>query len=325
MNKKQIILPIAALTLLILIGSYFFLKSPTDEAITATGMVEITQANLTPKVSGYLVERNFKEGDRVEKGDILAKLDKTDLSLQYLQTVAAQQSAQAKLNDLLAGARGAEIVSFDAAMTAAGENRNKAASDYARFEKLHQSGAISAQSLDNYRVALASAEGNYKQAEAAYRLALEGNRTDTIESQKYLVEQSRAATEAAHSLLKDTEVKSPISGKVLSKNYEVGEFIAAGSPIATLGDLSDCWVKIYIPSPLLGKIFINQEAEIRIDSYPDKVFQGKIKEIATEAEFTPRQTITKNERANLVFAVKITMDNSEGIFKPGMPAEIRIP
>ena len=323
MNKKISILILISLVLLA--GTaYYFLNRPVDSAITGTGMIEITQADLTPKVSGYLVERNFKEGDQVEKGQIIARINKVDLALQYNQTVAAYQAAQSKLDDLLAGSRRDEILSYEAAMIAAQENRDKAASDYERFEKLYQSGAISAQNLDNYRVALTTAEGTLKQNQASYRVAILGTRTDAISTQRHVVEQSKASMEAAQALLNDTDVKSPISGRILSKNYEVGEFISAGAPIATLGDLSDCWVKIYVPSNLLGNIRLGQEAEVRIDSFPSKVFKGIIRDIATEAEFTPRQTITKGERATLVFAVKVYVENPESVFKPGMPADVRI-
>ena len=323
MNKKYLVIIVVVIAILAG-GTYYFLR-PVDQAITATGMIEITQADLTPKVSGYLVERRFKEGDLVTKNQIIAVINKTDLTLQYLQTVGTYESAQSKLNDLLAGSRNAEIASYQAGMIAAQNSYDKAVTEYQRYDKLYQSGGISAQALENYRLGVTNAAGQLKQSRSAYELALEGSRTDAIESQRHIVEQTKAAMEAAKSLLNDTEVKSPLTGRVLSKNYEVGEFVAAGSPIATIGDLSDCWVKIYVPSTMLGKVRLDQEAEVRIDSYPNKVFKGKVKEIATEAEFTPRQTITKNERANLVFAVKVYLDNPEGIFKPGMPAEVRIP
>ncbi len=305
-------------------GAYFFLRR-TDPAITATGMVEVTQADLTPKVGGYLVQRNFREGDEVKKDTVLARIDKTDYQLAYLQAQGAYQSAVSKLKDLEAGSRDAEIASYAASMNAARLTLEKTTSDYSRFAKLYQSGAISQQELDNYRLAMTSAEGNYKQAVSGYQLAVEGSRVDAIEAQRHTVEQQDAALQSAQAQLGYTDVKSPLSGRVLSKNYEAGEYVQPGSPLATIGDLSDCWVKIYVPSTLLGRVRFDQAAEVRIDSYPGKVFIGKVKEIATQAEFTPRQTITKDERANLVFAVKVYVDNPDGIFKPGMPAEVRLP
>ncbi len=325
MDKRRKLIIAAAIFLTVVgAGAYFFFQRP-DRAITATGMIEVTQSDLTPKVGGYLVERNFKEGDQVTKEAILARIDKTDYRLAYLQAEGAYKSALAKLKDLEAGSRGAEIASYAAAMNATRLSMEKASSDYQRFSRLYQSGAISQQELDNYRLAMTTSQGNYQQAASAYQLAVEGSRTDAIEAQRHTVEQQKAALDAAKAQLGYTDVKSPLSGRILSKNYEAGEFVQAGAPLATIGDLSDCWVKIYVPSTLLGRVRFDQQAEVRIDSYPGKVFQGTVKEIATQAEFTPRQTITKDERANLVFAVKVYIDNKDGVFKPGMPAEVRLP
>lgn len=322
-NKKVII---AILAIFALLAALFFIFKPaTDKAITATGMVEITQADLTPKVGGYLVKRDFTEGSEVKAGETIAQIDKTDYQLNFQQTIAAYQSSLSKLDDLQAGSRSAEIASQLALLNATQDAMAKAVSDYNRFSTLYEQGAISAQQLDNYRVAMTGSQGNYKQAAAAYQLALEGSREDTIKAQQHAVEQMDYAMQAAKTNLEHTNVRAPINGRVLSKNYEVGEFIQPGAPIATIGDLTDCWVKIYVPSTLLGKVSLDQKAEVRIDSYPDKIFTGHVKEIATQAEFTPRQTITKDERANLVFAVKVAVDNSDGIFKPGMPAEVRLP
>lgn len=324
MNNKKIPVVIAFIVLL-LVAMFLLFRPQNDSAVTATGMIEITQADLTPKIGGYLVARDFKEGTQVTAGQIIAQIDRTDYELSYKQAVAAYQSAVSKLDDLKAGSRPAEISSQSALLNATRDAMEKAQSDYERFSQLYKQGAISAQQLDNYRVAMTTSEGNYKQAAAAYQLALEGSREDAINAQRHIVEQMQYAMQSAKTNLEHTNVKAPITGRVLSKNYEEGEYLQPGAPIATIGDLSDSWVKIYVPSTMLGKITLDQQAEVRIDSFPDRVFTGKIKEIADQAEFTPRQTITKDERANLVFAVKVALDNSESIFKPGMPAEVRIP
>ena len=117
---------------------------------------------------------------------------------------------------------------------------------------------------------------------------------------------------------------SPVNGVVLTKNYEVGEYVSAGMSVLTVVDLSDCWVRVYVPSDVLGVIKVGQECSVKIDAYPDRTFTGKIKEISDSAEYTPRNSITKRERANLVFAVKVALPNEEGIFKPGMVADVLI-
>ena len=322
-NQKKIFVVGAILFLLAIL--FFVFHSKTDSTVTATGMIEITQANLTPKVGGYLIKRNFTEGSEVKAGEIIAQIEQTDYQLNLQQARAAYQSAVAKLDDLQAGSRTAELSAQLALLNASKDAMDKAISDYQRFSVLYRQDAISAQQLDNYRVAMTNSQGTYKQMAATYQLALEGNRIDTIKSQRHIVTQMDYAMQSAEINLEHTNVKAPINGRVLSKNYEIGEYIHPGAPLATIGNLSDCWVKIYIPSTLLGKVRLDQEAQIKIDSYPDRTFFGHIKEIANQAEFTPRQTITKDERANLVFAVKVALDNNEGIFKPGMPAEVILP
>jgi HlyD family secretion protein len=290
-----------------------------------TGMVEATQADITPKIGGYLVRRDFEEGGEVRAGQVVASIDRTDYELALMQAKEARNSARARLDDLKAGSRADEEASLAAALDVAERSMRKAAADFERFERLYAEGAISAKQLDDYRLAKDSGIGVYKQAGAAYRLALDGSREDLVRAQEHTAAQLQYAVQAAESDLAHTELKSPIDGRVLSKNYETGEFVQPGAPVATVGDLSDCWVKIYVPSTYLGRIKLGQEAMVRIDSHPGRVFVGKIRQIADKAEFTPRQTITKSERANLVFAVKVGLDNQEGIFKPGMPAEVALP
>ena len=99
--------------------------------------------------------------------------------------------------------------------------------------------------------------------------------------------------------------------------------ILVGSAVlATVADLSDCWVKIYLPSTVLGRVKLGSSAEVRVDSFPDRAFQGRVRKISDKAEFTPRQSLTTEERANLVFAVEVSVDNPDGVLKPGMPADV---
>ena len=119
-------------------------------------------------------------------------------------------------------------------------------------------------------------------------------------------------------------IASPLDGLVLTKNFEDGEYVNAGAAIATVGNMQDCWVKIYVASTQLGQIKVGQQTDVMIDSFPGKVFSGTIKEISQNAEFTPRQSITQRERANQVFAVKVQIDNSDDSLKPGMPADVVI-
>jgi len=120
----------------------------------------------------------------------------------------------------------------------------------------------------------------------------------------------------------DTVLAAPLGGVVLSKNYEEGEFLPPGAVLATVADLSDCWVKVYLPSTVLGRVKAGGAADVRVDSFPDRVFRGKVRAVSDRAEFTPRQSLTTEERANLVFAVEVAVENPESLLKPGMPADV---
>lgn len=124
--------------------------------------------------------------------------------------------------------------------------------------------------------------------------------------------------------LADTVVKAPRAGTVTTRAREAGEYVAPGTPLFTIADLSTVFLTIYVPEPSLGKIALGQEADVSVDGMPERSFRGQVTKIAEEAEFTPKNVQTQDARAQLVFAVDITIENSEGVFKIGMPADARI-
>lgn len=317
---------IAAIIILLLAGSVTVYKlyfNKTD-GITATGTIEVTRADITPKTSGYLKELKIVEGDSVKRGQVVATISRPDLEAQKLRDEAALAKAVAQLRDLEKGARNQEIVEARGSAAGASAVYEKAKADFDRYRTLHQQGAISAQQLDAARSAYEVAANNLASATARASLVEEGSRQDAIEAQRLEVERSKVVVELAKTALDDTILTSPLDGLVLTKNYEPGEFVNAGTAVATIGDMKDCWVKIYVSSTQLGLIKVGQQVDVKVDSFPDRVFKGQIKEISQNAEFTPRQSITQHERANLVFAVKVKVANDEMILKPGMPADVVI-
>lgn len=322
MNKKVII---GLLILIVLIGAAGYkLYAPREEGITATGTIEVTKADIMPKVGGYISELTIKEGDKVEKGQVILKIDRPDIKAQVLRDEAALDKAKVQLKDLEKGSRSQERSEAIAAVDSAQALFVKAKTDYERYNSLYQSGAISAQQLDAAKSAYDVAYNSLLAAQAKQSVVEEGNRPDTIDAQRLEVERAKAILDASKTQEIDTIVLSPINGLVLTKNFEPGEYVNPGAAIATIGDMSDCWVKVYISSTQLGLIKVGQHVNVKIDAFPDRVFFGEIKEINQNAEFTPRQSITQRERANLVFAVKVKIDNTEGILKPGMPADVVI-
>lgn len=322
MNKK---LAVVAVILLLLIGAAGYkLYLGKAEGITATGTIEVTRADTMPKVNGYISELKIKEGDRVKAGQIIARISRPDLEAQLLRDEAALVKATVQLTDLEKGSRNQEVQEATANLAAAQAVFDKAKTDLARLQSLYRDGAISAQQLDAAQSSYDVARNSLLANQSRQSLVEEGNRPDTIEAQRLEVKRSQAIVDASRALLDDTVVTSPLDGVVLTKNYESGEYVNPGSAIATIGEMEDCWVKIYISSTQIGLIQVGQPVEVRVDAFPDKPFSGTIKEISQNAEFTPRQSITQRERANLVFMVKVKIDNSQGVLKPGMPADVVI-
>ena len=317
MTKRKIITAVIAVILILAAGAYkLYLQG--EEAKILTGTVEATKADVTPRLGGYLRERT------VTAGQIIARLDTRELEAQLAEDEASLAKAQAQLTDLIKGARPQELREAAAKTESALADYNQAHTDRLRYEKLYQDGAVARQLLEQAIAADVVAENSLKAAREQEALLIEGNREDEIEAQRRETQRAAAALENTKIALGDMTLYSPVNGVVLTKNYEVGEYVSAGMSVLTVVDLSDCWVRVYVPSDVLGVIKVGQECSVKIDAYPDRAFTGKIKEISDSAEYTPRNSITKRERANLVFAVKVALPNEEGIFKPGMVADVLI-
>jgi HlyD family secretion protein len=169
-----------------------------------------------------------------------------------------------------------------------------------------------------------AARAQLKAARDHLDLLLAGARPFQVEAARGQVSQARAALDLAGSRLREAAIVSPINGVVLRKNLEAGEMANPGVSILTLVDPTDLWLRAYVPETDIGRIKVGMAARITIDAYKDRTFSGKITEIASEAEFTPKNVQTKKERVNLVFRIKIAVDNPQGFLKPGMPADADI-
>jgi len=176
---------------------------------------------------------------------------------------------------------------------------DKAKNDFERFAKLFQDSVISPQQMDT--------------AKTAY---------DVAASQ---LKMSRAALKTSDVRLRDSVIYATLNGIVLRKNIEAGETVGAGTSIFTVGDLENPWIKVYVKEDKLGLVKLGQAAQITTDSYPGKNYEGNVTYISSEAEFTPKNVQTKEERVKLVFGVKVSVKNVNNELKPGMPADVRIP
>ena len=293
----------------------------TTALVSVTGTIEATQVDVSVKITGRIVERLVKEGDKVSRGQLLVRLDDSELAADVRRQDAVLRSAQATLRDLEKGARPQEIEDARAAVASTEATRTMTEREYQRTVQLFGQNLIAAQDVDRARQAYEVAQAQERSARQKLGLLLEGSRPDQIDAARWQVTQAESALVQAQSRLRETRVVSPIDGVVLRKNLEAGETANPGVPILTLVDPKDVWLRAYVPETEVGRLKVGDMATLRVDAFPNRVFTGRLIEIGSEAEYTPRNVQTKKERVNLVFRIKIQIDNPQGILKPGLPAD----
>jgi len=291
------------------------------KAVAVTGTIEATQVDVSVKITGRILVRLVKEGDRVTRGQVLVRLDDSELAADVRRQDAGLRSAEATLRDLEKGARPQEIEDARAAVSSAEATRTMTEREYQRSDQLYTKNLIAAQDVDRTRQAYEVAKAQERSARERLALLLAGSRPDQIDAARWQVTQAESALAQAQSRLREARVVSPIDGVVLRKNLEAGETANPGVPILTLVNPKDVWLRAYVPETEVGRLKVGDTAALRVDAFPNRVFTGRLIEIGSEAEFTPRNVQTKKERVTLVFRIKIQIDNPDGLLKPGLPAD----
>lgn len=375
-GKKKaliILLPIVAIAAVLIVRQVRERASSDPNVIRVSGNIEATDARLGFKLAGIVEARFVSEGERVEAGTLIARLESADLRAEVelkkaearsaqsvleeleagtreeevAQAAAAVAAARASLDELLAGSRPQEIAAAEATMESARVTAEHLRAEFERQERLFRNEVISDRELDRARSEydragaqldeareklaliregpraerIEQAQAALAEAEQRHAMLVKGPREETIEQARAKLEQAQAALRLVEIKLKYAEISSPLSGVVLSENIEPGEFVSPGTPVVTVGDLENVWLRAYIAQTDLGKVKLGQEVRITTDTWPDKVYNGRISFISDEAEFTPKQIQTEKERVKLVYRVKITAPNPDMELKPGMPAD----
>jgi HlyD family secretion protein len=381
---------ILAVTAALSLAGWSWWRSRQDarDIIQASGRIEVTEVNVSSKVTGRVIVLHVEEGTDVRAGQLIADLEGKELEAQLRQARATLQSAEARLTQARitlqveptmvrtqirqaeenlrateerlrmqrAGFRTQEIEEGRANLRQSLARLEMARLTRDRFRELLSDGAIATQDLDR-------AESDFQAAEAAVRAARErlgmleeGSRSEDIRMAQAERDRAAAALEASranaatldlrqqdvrvaeaavreaaanvHRLeaqVAELKVSAPLDATVLTKAVEAGEVVAAGKPLILLGDLDRPWIKIYVPETQLGRVKLGAPARVLVDSFPKQPFQGTVTWIADQAEFTPKNVQTTEERVNLVYAVKITIANAQRKLKAGMPADAELP
>jgi len=292
-----------------------------ESRIEASGNIEATNIIVSSQVSGKVIQVLKDEGTRVNNGDTVIIIDTETYELKLAEAMATQDFAQAQYNLLKKGARDEDINQAEENLNQAQISFELAEKDKQRMENLYESKSITKKQFDdaiaNYDISLAklnSAKENFQKIKNLSRPA-------ELLQAKANLDKALANVNLIQKNLSDCYVTSPSSGFITKKFIEAGETAGMMSSLFQVADLSSVELVIYIPETELGKIKLNQQAEISVDTFPEKNFEGKVIYISPEAEFTPKNIQTQEERTKLVFAVKIKIDNPDFELKDGMPAD----
>ena len=255
----------------------------------------------------------------------MAFLDREELEARRRSAEAQKDAAEALLSEMVSGFRQEEIEEGRAALRQSEERRDDALRDQQRAQRLFDGGSISQEMLDKSQTAFRVAEATVDQARQRLQILEDGVRPERLAAQRAVVAQAEAAVAQVDAALRNSVVVTPFSGIVTVRHKEPGETVSPGLPVVSLLDPEDRWVRIYVSEDRIGAVSLGQSAEISSDTYPDRRYGGEVVFISSEAEFTPRNVQTTEERVKLVYAVKvrITEDPSHDL-KPGIPADVAL-
>jgi len=319
--------PILALLLAIAAGASWLLlrEEAPDTAILAAGTVEAREADLGFRTTGRIELISVDEGDRISEGQLLAVLDQQELAAALAAARARAEAAGATLEELTEGFRSEEIEQARAVLRAAERRRLDATRDLERAKNLYEDGAISEQALDDRETVATVAESEMQGASERLRLLESGTRSERISAQRASLAASEAEAERVEALLEYAQITAPNAGLITIRHREPGEIVSAGAAVLTLMKPDDRWVRIYVRADRVGRLSIGQTAMITADAYPERTYTGRVVFIASEAEFTPRDVQTTEERVKLVYRVKVQIEGDSSFdLKPGLAADVRL-
>ena len=311
-------------------------KLPADR-VRASGQVEATDVQVAAPVGGRLLELRVAEGDRVAAGAVVARLDTADATLVLARAHADRAQADAQLRLLLAGSRAedvrqaeAQAAAADSEVKGAGVELAAAQADVDRFEGLLASGSGSRKQRDDAvtrrDVTTQRLQGTRDRVRAAREAVARlraGSRKEDVAAARARVASVDAQIATLEKTIADATITAPIAGIVSETLADAGELLQPRAPVIVLTDLEHVWANVYIDEPAVPRLTLGQPATVFTDA-GGAGLPGTVSYISSKAEFTPRNVQTAEDRSRLVYRVKVTVNNSAGTLKAGMPVEAEI-
>ncbi|MCI0691314.1 efflux RND transporter periplasmic adaptor subunit [candidate division KSB1 bacterium] len=270
-----------------------------NSTFQASAIIEGTAIKVSAQTGGYLMQMNFDEGQEVQIGQTIAVVDTEKLSYQLEQV-------RANLDELNVQHRIATT-----SLRRAQDDHDYAKTKYERYLELFQKNAASQQVLDDLKISYDRAVTALESARQSFQSI--ASREKSLEAQAKLLRRQ----------INDALVKAPVGGTITTRYYDAGETIPANAPVVEIIDLSKMWAKVYVSETYLSRVKIGQPAQVKIDG-ASQTLSGAVAWISAKAEFTPKNILTQESRTALVYAVKINVDNPDGILKHGMPVSISL-
>jgi multidrug resistance efflux pump len=333
-----------------------------DSALQGSGTVEARDTRVGSKIGGRIDQVLVREGDRVKPGQVLITFDDKELRASLQQSRAAAEKAQrgyrpeeiaearaaaaqakAEYEQRKNGYRQQDIAAAQADVDRAKADENRTQLDFQRYDALARKDLVSKQQRDTSEAAwrmavataqntqhkldelqqgyrpeeIAAAEARYQQTQATLEKLERGNRREDVDAAKGALSYDEAR-------FREREVVSPSAATVEVLDVRPGDLVAPNTPVATLLEQDQIYVRIYIPETEIGHVKVGQKAEVRVDSFPKKVFDGQVEQINQQAEFLPRNVQTREERVHQVFGVKVRIIDPEGQVLAGMAADVKL-
>jgi len=302
-----------------------FRKGAEAGGLAVSGTVEATESHLGFQAAGRVDEIAVREGDAVTTGQELATLDRAEALARRDQALAQIAGARAVLSELNSGFRSQEVAQARSATDAAEVRLADATRDRERTERLKNGGAVSQEALDKATMAEDLARSQFEQARDQLSLVQAGPRQERIAAQRAQLQAAEASLRVVEAGLDNMTIVAKSDGVVTERHREPGETVQPGGAVLTLMDRGDRWVRIFVPEDRIGAVALGAPASIRSDTYPERSYEGQVTFIASQAEFTPKNVQTPDERVKLVYAVKVRITGDPTFeLKPGMPADVRL-
>ncbi len=315
---KSFLIVIIGLTAIIFGGC-----SRNDDSfnISESGTIETTDVIISSRSTGNIEKMNFDEGDKISKGDTIMIIDHSLLNIQLQQARAAEKAAEAQYSFLKNGARKEDLFLAKQNLIQAKAIFSLAEKNELRMKKLLESKSITQKQYDEVKANFDITSAKYSSAEESIKKLRRFARPEELKKAKAGVEQATARAALIQKQIKDSYILSPIDGVFVAKYIELGELALPATSLIKISDLTNVELYIYVSERDMGRIKLGNKVDVTVDSYPDKVFSGKVVFISPEAEFTPKNIQTKEERTKLVFKVKVNVPNPDYELKGGMPAD----